>query len=144
MTDNPLSITIHPPLQGPPVAPAEVVGGLFGADGLSFKDILDVINPFQQLPIISTLYRAASGDTISTASRLVGGTLLGGPIGFAVALVNSIIEGATGHDVGSSVLAAIDDKMGEPPPVPFEPEPTSGAARMGNYSAYVRAQSLFT
>ena len=29
---------------------------------MSFSDLLDIINPLQQLPIVSTIYRAITGD----------------------------------------------------------------------------------
>ena len=54
---------------------------LFGADGFNFLDLLDVINPLQHIPFVSTLYRALTGDTIAPASRVAGGAPFGGPIG---------------------------------------------------------------
>ncbi len=80
---------------------------LFGDDGLGFKDLLDSINPLQQLPVVGTLYRSLSGDTISTASRLAGGALMGGPVGFLAAVVNSGIEAISGSDIGDHLLAMI-------------------------------------
>lgn len=91
--------------------PFDVVNDDFlGTGGLSFKSVLDTINPLQQLPVISTAYREITGDTISTGSRLLGGALLGGPIGFALALVNEIVSGSTGQDIGGNLLAAVSDK----------------------------------
>lgn len=78
---------------------------LFGADGFNFFDILDVINPLQHIPFVSTLYRALTGDTIAPASRVAGGALFGGPIGAAVALVNSIVAEWSGKDVSDHVVA---------------------------------------
>ncbi len=82
--------------------------GVCGTQAFSFKDIFDVVNPLQQLPIVGSLYRQATGDTISTGARLAGGFLLGGPIGFMVAAFNAGLEGATGADVGEHMLAALD------------------------------------
>ncbi len=81
-----------------------------GNGGLNFKSILDTVNPLQQLPVVSTVYRAMSNDTISSGSRLIGGALLGGPIGFGMALLNEIVSGATGKDIGTHLLAAVADK----------------------------------
>lgn len=81
-----------------------------GKGGLSFKSVFDTVNPLQQLPVISTAYRTITSDTISTGSRLLGGALLGGPIGFAVALMNEIVSGSTGKDIGGNLVAAISDK----------------------------------
>ncbi len=77
----------------------------FGDDGLTFGDLLDAINPLQHIPVVGTLYRAITGDRIDPASRLAGGTLFGGPIGLAVAAVNTVVETVTGKDVGDQVVA---------------------------------------
>lgn len=78
---------------------------LFKDGELSFKDVLDVINPLQQLPVIGTLYRSLTGDTISTGSQVLGGALFGGPIGMISAAVNAGLKAATGGDVGDHMLA---------------------------------------
>jgi hypothetical protein len=78
---------------------------LISNDALSFKDVLDTINPLQQLPVVGTVYRSVTGDTISTISRLVGGAILGGPIGFMVAALSAGFEAATGGDIGEHMLA---------------------------------------
>lgn len=89
--------------------PGAAEHSLFTGSDFSFKDIFDVINPLQQLPIIGNLYRAVTGDTISTGSRLAGGFLLGGPIGFMAAAINAGLDAATGADVGEHLLATITD-----------------------------------
>ncbi len=81
---------------------------IWGKDGFTFSDLLDIINPFQQLPVVSTIYRAITGDDISPASRIAGGTLLGGHIGFIVSAVNVGIEVATGSDMGEHIIALLD------------------------------------
>lgn len=78
---------------------------LFGKDGLTFSDILDIVNPLQHLPIVSTLYRAITGDQIDPAARVAGGTLYGGPIGAAVSVLNVVVEHGTGKDVGDHVAS---------------------------------------
>ena len=78
---------------------------LFGADGFNFFDILDVINPLQHIPFVSTLYRALTGDTIAPASRVAGGALFGGPIGAVVSLVNTIVAEWSGKDISDHVVA---------------------------------------
>lgn len=59
----------------------------FGEDGLTFGDILDLINPLQHIPFLSSVYRKITGDAIDPAIRIAGGALFGGPIGAAVATV---------------------------------------------------------
>ena len=93
-----------------PQAPAAHTAeeGFFGSDGLNFDDFLDLINPLQHLPIISTFYRAATGDEISIGSRVLGGALFGGIFGFVAAMVNAFIADTTGKDIGEHVLALFD------------------------------------
>ncbi|NMM45021.1 hypothetical protein HH303_11070 [Rhodospirillaceae bacterium KN72] len=79
----------------------------FGEDGFSLADIVDIVNPLQHLPVISTIYRSLTGDEISTGARLAGDALFGGPVGFAAGLANVVMEDATGSDIGDSVMAAL-------------------------------------
>jgi hypothetical protein len=72
----------------------------------SFADLLDVINPLQHIPVVSTAYRELTGDTISTGARLAGGALFGGPLGLIAAIGNSIFEQETGGDIGKTLFAA--------------------------------------
>ena len=80
---------------------------LFGQDGLTFGDLVDIINPLQHIPVISTIYRALTDDQIEPGSRLAGGALFGGGIGFASALFNAVLENATGQDIGEHALAFV-------------------------------------
>ena len=90
---------------------------VFGADGFTFDDFLDVINPLHHLPVIGTLYRAITDDEIAPASRVVGGALFGGIAGFVAGLVNAVIEDETGSDLGEKALALVG----------FDDEPTAVA-----------------
>ncbi|WP_417452305.1 hypothetical protein [Kiloniella sp.] len=71
-----------------------------------FFDFLDVINPLQHIPVISTLYREITGDEIQPTARVVGGMIYGGPSGFISAIANSISEETTGKDIGENILEA--------------------------------------
>ena len=82
---------------------------LFGEDGFTFLDFLDIINPLQHIPVISTIYRDLTGDTLDHGSRVAGGTLFGGPIGALASVVNVIFEETTGKDVGDHVMAFFTD-----------------------------------
>ncbi|MGR9091340.1 MAG: hypothetical protein ACU85U_12245 [Gammaproteobacteria bacterium] len=53
----------------------------FGDDGLTFADVIDIVNPLQHIPVVSTFYRKLTGDTIDPAMRIAGGALFGGPLG---------------------------------------------------------------
>jgi len=91
---------------------------LFGDNGFGFHDVLDAINPLQHIPIISTLYRAITGDKIDVAPRLIGGAIYGGFFGFLSEAVNAAVEDSTGHDIGENVRLAL---FGGPDNAPREP-----------------------
>jgi hypothetical protein len=96
----------------------------FGDDGLTFDDFIDVINPLQQLPVIGSIYRWLTGDTISPAARIAGGALFGGPIGLAGSIGSLIVEGITGAPNDQEVLTAV---LG---PSPFAEEAPADAAAL--------------
>lgn len=73
--------------------------------GFSFWDFLDVINPLQHIPVVSTIYRAITGDTIRPEAKLVGGGLFGGPVGLALAAADTVVEQETGKDAGGHMMA---------------------------------------
>jgi len=77
-------------------------------EGYSFWDLLDVVNPLQHIPVVSTIYRHLSGDEIKAPAQLAGGFLFGGVVGLASSAVNIVIEAATGDDVGGHVMSLID------------------------------------
>jgi hypothetical protein len=79
---------------------------------LSFGDLLDALNPLHHLPIIGTLYRELTGDTLGEAARMTGGVLYGGPFGLIAALANTVVERETGRDIGSSAMAWFDGGSG--------------------------------
>lgn len=79
---------------------------LFGEDGFSFADLVDVVNPLQHIPVVSTMYREATDDTLDPGSRMLGSTLFFGPIGLATSIVNVLIEQGTGKDLGGHVASA--------------------------------------
>lgn len=74
-----------------------------------FFDLLDMVNPLQHIPIVSTLYREITGDEIKPAARVIGGTIFGGPAGGAMSLANVIIEHETGRDLTGNVMAMVRD-----------------------------------
>lgn len=78
-----------------------------------FSTLLDIINPLQHIPLVSNLYRELTGDEIEPAARLVGGAVFGGPIGFASATANVLIEQASGDDVLGHTLALFSDAPAE-------------------------------
>ncbi len=82
-------------------------------DTPDFSDVLDAINPLQQIPIIGTIYREITGEEISPASRIAGGALYGGPIGAALGAITSAIEYAIGEDPGKAAIAWVTGDDGK-------------------------------
>jgi hypothetical protein len=70
--------------------------------GVSFHQLLSALNPLQYLPVVGTIYRAATGDVIPDAVRCAGSMLasglLGGPIGLLSNIALTLGEKATGID----------------------------------------------
>ena len=80
----------------------------FADSGSEFlENLLDIINPLQHIPVVSTIYRAITGDEISAPARLIGSALFGGPVGFASATANMVLEEATGSNLADHALALI-------------------------------------
>ena len=80
---------------------------LFGEDGFTFADLVDVVNPLQHIPVVSTMYREAAEDSLDPGSRMLGSTLFFGPIGLASSVVNVLIEQGTGKDIGAHIASAV-------------------------------------
>ncbi|MEQ8232021.1 MAG: hypothetical protein RLW61_05530 [Gammaproteobacteria bacterium] len=78
----------------------------FGDDGLTFGDLVDLVNPLHHLPVIGNLYRKLTGDTIAPALRIGGGALFGGPFGAALAAAGVVAGSLLGRDGGAPPLPA--------------------------------------
>jgi hypothetical protein len=90
-----------------PAAKTEKPFSLWENADFSFGDFLDIINPLQHIPIVSTIYRNLSGDQIGTMPRVIGGALWGRVGGFVAGVINSIVEWFTGKDIGDHIYSAI-------------------------------------
>lgn len=88
---------------------------LFSEDGITVADVIDIINPLQHIPIVSSLYRHLTGDEINVAPRVIGDTLLFGPIGAAFSVVNVALSAITGKDVGEHVIAFLEKNANQEP-----------------------------
>jgi len=120
----------------------------FGKDGLTFRDVIDAINPLNHIPIVSDVFASATDHKASTASKLIGGTLLGGPIGFVASLATIIFENATGESPTQAAYAALTGTTAQPtqladvtPPEPVELAGLSPAASPAAMSAPTMNQS---
>ena len=78
------------------------------AEGKSFgfSDLMDVINPLQHIPIVSNIYRAITGDSMSATGRVVGGLLFGGPIGFLAGVGETLMAETGILDAGERTLTS--------------------------------------
>lgn len=83
----------------------------FGNDGLTFSDLIDIINPMHHIPLVGPIYRNITGDTISSLPKITGSALFGGPIGAILAATDTIIETATGKDSGGHFLEVLDKRQ---------------------------------
>lgn len=105
------------------------------SDTPSFWDLLDVINPLQHIPVVSTLYRAVTGDEIGAVPRIVGGTLFGGPLGLIGAVANEVVRADTGQDLGEHALAFLMPGKGEAAPSQMAAN-SAGQSPAGDESAF--------
>ncbi|HUN48171.1 MAG TPA: hypothetical protein VMU85_16690 [Stellaceae bacterium] len=118
--------------------------------GFQFHDLLDIVNPLQHLPVVSSIYRWVTGDGIGNLPRVVGDTLYGGAVGFVSGLFSVLVKEESGKDVGEHVIATLtggDDRSAsattqaaapadpsaaetsaEPQPAPAAPAPAVAAA----------------
>jgi hypothetical protein len=75
----------------------------------TFDDLIDIINPLHHLPVVSTIYRAFTGDEISVHARALGGGLYGGPIGLLAAGATMAVEEASGLSASNSLASLFSD-----------------------------------
>jgi hypothetical protein len=69
---------------------------------LSFSDFVDFINPLQHIPIIGTLYREVTGDTIQPSVQVAGDIMYGGLAGGGVlTAITSIMNATIGQESGT-------------------------------------------
>lgn len=93
-----------------PVVRAEPATSVAKAEGGEkkesfFQHILDVINPLQHLPIIGTIYRAATGERLDPVEKIAGDALYGGLWGAVTAVADVAFEAITGKSVEDTVMA---------------------------------------
>ena len=82
---------------------------------VSFSDVLSTLNPLQYIPVIGTIYRSITGDSAPEAAQVLGGALLGGPLGLVASAASAILEQSTGKDAGQHVLAMLMPQDDAPP-----------------------------
>ncbi len=108
-------------------APAPTKSHLWDGASFGFTDILGALNPLQHIPIVATIYRAITGDTIGNVARVVGDGIYGGVLGVASGAVDVATTEATGEDIGQHVLDTIEDLFSSSKPKE-KPAPAQPAA----------------
>lgn len=118
----------------------------------SFHDVLDVLNPLQHIPIISTIYRKLTGDQEGAVADVLGGALYGGPLGVGAAIADLSVRESTGKSVADNAIALVTGEgKGATPAVaaktaiaaqevPAAPAKTAAAAANANGAAVAAAE----
>lgn len=79
-------------------------GSTASQDGGFIHHLLDVVNPLQHLPVVSTIYRALTGEHIGAVEKVVGDTLYGGLWGAVSSVADLAFQGITGKSAEDTVL----------------------------------------
>ena len=106
-----------------------------GLDDFSFHDLVSIVNPLQHFPIVSTIYRAVSGDTIKPLERIAGDSLYGGLWGFVSSVANVAYQEITGKDFGDTALAFLEGKDDATTALASTAAPTTTLASTGSNNA---------
>lgn len=116
-----------------------------------FGDVLDIINPLQHLPVIGTVYRKMTGDTMKGFASIIGGALFTGPIGAVSSTANVIVKDRTGKDIAENALAMMGfDASSRTPPKPDvvyaqnSPAAADGAAEELRSASFTAASKAYT
>jgi len=80
-------------------------------DDFTFDDLVSIVNPLQHIPVVSTIYRSLTGETIKPFERILGDTLYGGVWGCVSAVANVVYQDITGKDFGQTVLDFAKDTV---------------------------------
>jgi hypothetical protein len=93
----------------PPTAPAKPAKhfALWEEEEFGFRDLVDIINPLQHIPIVATFYRHMTGEKIGAVPRVIGGALWGRIGGFVSGLVNAFVDWFTGKDIGDHIYSSL-------------------------------------
>lgn len=108
-------------------APPPSKSHLWDGASFGFTDILGALNPLQHIPIVATIYRAITGDTIGNVARVVGDGIYGGVLGVASGAIDVATTEATGEDIGQHVLDTLKDIFSSSKPAE-KPAPVQPAA----------------
>ena len=111
-------------------------------DDFTFDDLISIVNPLQHIPVVSTIYRSLTGETIKPFERIVGDTLYGGVWGGVSAVANVVYQEATGKDFGQTVLDFLKDEVlgdGDDAQTATAPNAAQGSPSTTDTTAAVRS-----
>ena len=108
----------------------------------SFGEVLGALNPLQHLPGVGMIYRAATGETIPHALRIVGAAAIGGPVGLAGAVLMGLAEELVrlGPDTSRPAVPAGMQATGSEAPMAAV---TPGALEEGQYTTLATSTPAF-
>ena len=92
-------------------------------DDFTVADLVDFLNPLQHIPLLGTMYREATGDTIKPEVQVAGSILLGAATGSIVlsaiaGVASAIIEQSSGKEPLVQVADALwDDEVDQGSPI---------------------------
>ena len=95
----------------------------------SFADFMDTVNPLQHIPVIGTIYRELTDDTIKPVARIAGDIMYGvliGSVAFSAvgAIVSGIVEQESGQAPDVMLADALFGSDKQTPPSNAQPAPT--------------------
>jgi hypothetical protein len=110
-----------------------------------FHELLSELNPLQYIPVVGTIYRAVTGDTIPENARIAGSLvvsgLTGGPVGIALNIGMTALEKLTGVDpekIEQHFLASFSHPAGATP-IAAPAQPAAAPVQLSNL-AFSNAQ----
>lgn len=105
---------------------------LFGSDGISVGDVVDILNPLEHIPFVSTLYDNLTGSTPKAGAKIIGGALYGGPVGLIASAMNLAFRGETGQDMVGAMVAGITDVPTDSQVATASADTTEALQQLGN------------
>lgn len=90
-----------------------------------FSDLVAILNPLQNLPVVGTVYRKLTDDVPHPVARALGGLLWGGPLGLVGAIFSYVAEQVSGKNATDLVKSIFD---GSSTTAVAEQQPAAGAA----------------
>ena len=117
----------------------------------SFHEVLSALNPLQYVPVVGTLYRSLTGDTIPETTRMAGSLvfsgLTSGPVGIVTSIAADFLERATGIDperIGHNILASLGIGSRTPDPAAAAPKggPEGDTMRLADAPKALTASQL--